>query len=74
MSGNLSGRNFDATELSEMTERSVNERGVQQAREQLRKSAMGSAISAVNAACLVLRDSVLVSLLRSLVKLSPHLS
>lgn len=50
MSGNLSGRNFDATELSEMTERSVNERGVQQAREQLRKSAMGSAISAVNAA------------------------
>ena len=50
MSGNLSGRNFDATELSEMTERSVNERGVQQAREQLRKSVMGSAISAVNAA------------------------
>jgi hypothetical protein len=50
MSGNLSGRNFDATELSEMTERSVNDRGVQQAREQLRKSVMGSAISAVNAA------------------------
>ena len=50
MSGNLTGRNYDATELSEMTERSVNDRGVQQARDQLRRSVMGTAISAVDAA------------------------
>jgi len=41
-------RAYDATEMSEMTERSVNDKGVQQAREQLRKSSKGSAITFVN--------------------------